>query len=88
MKIDSKKINTFLKSMDDANFIYLKHMVEIRDLIQKLIKTYDIPKKDFCERMKLNQKKYADYVSGNYNYTMMDIAKVNAYSHELHSRIN
>lgn len=85
LTIDSKKIGAFLKPLGEAEFIYLKHIVEIRSSIYRLIQAHNISKTDFCKRMDIPLKKYADFIKGNYNYSVLELSRLNAYYMELES---
>jgi predicted XRE-type DNA-binding protein len=83
MKIDTKKIGSFLKSIDGADYIYMQRCMEMRNAINNLIKRHDLSKKDVCQRFKLKTSKYNDFVKGNYNYSVKDMAILNAAFMEL-----
>jgi hypothetical protein len=78
MEIDTEKIGLFLKSMNGAEYIYLQHCMEMRNGISSLIKRHNLSKEDVCERFKIEPEIYDDYVKGNYNYSIMDMARLNA----------
>ncbi len=78
MKIDIKKIGAFLKSMDGADYIYLEYTIGMRSSIQSLIKQHKLTKEDVCNRFKIKPNKYIDFTKGNYNYSVMDMACLNA----------
>ena len=83
MKIDTKKIGLFLKSMDGAEYIYLHHCMQFRASLERLIKAHNLSKEEVCQRFKIKPAKYNDYVKGNYNYSIMDMACLNAAHMEL-----
>lgn len=83
MKIDTKKIGAFLKSIDGAEYLYMKHCMDMRNSINNLIKRHNLSKQDICERFKIKPAKYNDYVKGNYNYSIMNMARLNATFMEL-----
>lgn len=78
MEIDTEKIGAFLKSMDGAEYTYLQHCMEMRSGICSLIKRHNLSKEDVCERFKIEPEIYDDYIKGNYNYSIMDMARLNA----------
>ena len=78
MEIDTEKIGSFLKSLDGAEYTYLQHCMEMRSGISSLIKRHNLSKEDVCERFKIEPEIYEDYVKGNYNYSIMDMARLNA----------
>ena len=77
MKIESKKIGRFIKSLNDAEFIYLKHTVDISEAIRHLIKRHKLSKAQVCEFFKTTPNKYNDIVKGNFNYSLHEIACLN-----------
>jgi hypothetical protein len=86
MKIDSKKVGLFLKSINEAEYIFMQHCMQMRDNINTLIKRHNLSKEEFCQRFRIKPAKYNDYIKGNYNYSIMDIACLNAAFIELESK--
>ena len=72
--IDVKGIGKFLKSMQGADFIYLEHTVSFRSNLEKMMKRYNLTKEYMCEKFKLPAPDYANFISGNYNYSLCDFA--------------
>jgi len=85
MKINTKKIGVILKSLDVADYIYLEQCMKMRNGINNLIKRHNLSKNDVCERFKITPLKYNDLIKGNYNYSISDIACLNASFVELES---
>lgn len=85
MDINVKKIGAFLKYLDNGDFIYLKHCVGIRDSISELISRHSLTKDFVCQKFNLKPNKFNDFVKGNYNYTIRDLACLNALYMELES---
>lgn len=83
LRIDVRKIGTFLKSIDGAEYMFMRHCMGMRDSIQNLIKRHELTKADFCQRFKIKPAKYQDYIMGNYNYSVHDMACLNAAFMEL-----
>jgi predicted XRE-type DNA-binding protein len=79
MKIDTKKIGAFLKSINDAEYIYITHCMNMRNGISSLIKKHNLSKEEVCQAFGIKPSKYDDYVKGNYNYSLMDMACLNCY---------
>ena len=81
-KLDSKKVRTFLKELNSVEFRYLELTVQMVGSIDNLIKKYKLDKERFCELFHIKPTKYVDYIKGNYNYTVNDMATLNyAYQH-------
>ena len=72
--INVKGIGKFLKSMKGADFLYLKHTVIFRSNLEKMMKRYNLTKEYMCEKFHLSAPDYANFISGNYNYSLRDIA--------------
>lgn len=85
MNVNSKKIGSFLKSLNEAEFIYMGHCMGMRDTINRLIKKHKVSKADFCLKFKIKPGQYNDFVKGNRNYSAMDMATLNAFYVELES---
>jgi hypothetical protein len=85
MKIDTKKIGAFLKSTDGAEYLYMRHCMDMRNEINNIIKRHNLSKQDVCEKFKIKPAKFHDYIMGNYNYSVHDMACLNAAFMELES---
>lgn len=85
-KIDTKKIGTFLKSLGNAEFKYLLHCANIRDQIEHLIEEHKLTKKEACKMFNISHRAYSNFVKGNRNYDMEDMARLNAVFVELTNR--
>jgi hypothetical protein len=77
-KLDSKKVRTFLKNINSVEFRYLELTMQMASGMQNLIQRYKLDKKRFCDLFGINAKKYDDYTKGNFNYTVDDMALLNA----------
>jgi hypothetical protein len=77
-KLDSKKVQTFLKELNSIEFRYLELTVQMASGLQNLIQRYRLDKKRFCDLFGINIKKYDDYTKGNFNYSVEDMALLNA----------
>lgn len=86
MEIDTKKIGDFLKRIDGAEYIYLQRCMELRNAIEQLIKRHNLSKQDVCARFQIKPVRYSDFVKGNYNYNVKDMANLNAAFIELEMR--
>lgn len=76
-KDNYKKIGAFLKGLDPVEFRYLELTVQLASSIQSLIRSYNLTKEEFCEMFSINPKKYDDYIKGNFNYSLHDMATLN-----------
>jgi len=86
LQINTKKIGSILKSIDGAEYMYMRHCMGVRDALSQLIKTHNISQEDFCQRFNIKPSKYKDFVMGNYNYSIKDLACLNAVFIELETQ--
>ena len=77
-KLDSKKIRTFLKSINSVEFRYLELTMQMAGSMQNLVQKYNLDKQRFCDLFGISTKKYDDYIKGNFNYSVNDMALLNA----------
>ncbi len=77
IKIDVKRIGKVLKSINTAERIYLEHCIDISNALKELIKKYNLTKEFVCQRFKVTPKRYTDFIIGNYEYSLMDMARLN-----------
>ena len=82
-KQDYKKVREFLKDLGPVEFRYLELTVDLAKNIQLLITRFGLTKEKFCELFKIKKTQYENYTKGNFLYSITDIAKLNAVSHQL-----
>ena len=82
-KLDSNKVRTFLKDLNSVEFRYLELTVQMVSSFDNLIKRYKLDKERFCELFHIKPTKYVDYIKGNFNYTIDDMAILNAVYQQL-----
>lgn len=83
IKINTKKVGLFLKDLNEAERIYLGHVFNLSNSIMRLIKKFDLTKKEVCEKYEIKPNKYNDFICGNWNYDLKIMAKTNAWFIEL-----
>lgn len=83
ININTKKVGGFLKSLTEAERIYLGHTFNLSNNIRKLIKKFNLTKQQVCEKYGIKLNKYNDFVSGNCNYDLSAMARTNAWFMEL-----
>lgn len=81
-----KKIGQFLKSVDGAEYLFMRHCMGMRDNIQELIKRHKLTKNDVCERFNIKPSQYKNFIMGNFNYDMGHMARLNSSFIELESK--
>lgn len=84
--MDTKKIKKFLKSVDGAELIYLRYSMTIRQNLESLINEFQLNKMDVCTRFKVKPTQYYNFVRGNFNYTIEDLARINSAFIELETK--
>ena len=78
MEYNFKKVGRFLKGLQPVEFRYLELTIQITSGLQSLSKKYNLSEERFCELFHINLSKYENYLKGNYNYTVHDMAMLNA----------
>lgn len=78
IKVNSKKVGTFLKSLSEPDYCYLRLTLQMVEGLRSLIKRHKLSKEDVCQRFKIKPAKYTDFVKGNINYSLHDMARLNA----------
>lgn len=86
MSIDTKKVGLFLKYITDAEYLYLQHCIDIRNAANNLINRHNLSKEEFCKLLEIKPSKYTDFITGNYNYSVHDMACINAAFMELEAK--
>lgn len=74
MKLNTNKIQRFLKSLNNAEFYYVQNCVNIAGSIKNMIRTYKLTKEFICEEFKVSDDNYDAFISGGYNYSVNDIS--------------
>lgn len=78
IKMNIKKIGSFLKSLNEAEYMYIRHTMDLRNAITSLMRKYDLKKEDIIKRFVIKPAKYNDFIKGNYNYSVHDMAIINS----------
>ena len=82
-KLNSKKIKTFLGSINPVEFRFLELTVQMASSFNSLIRTYNLDKERFCELFHISPKRYENYIKGNTTYKLDDMATLNAVYRQL-----
>lgn len=77
--LNSRKIGKFLKDLNVAEFNYLRHVVQLRTSIQSLMKTHKVTKAQLCKEMRIRPDKFQDFITGNFNYDVGHLSRLNAF---------
>lgn len=87
MKVNTKQIGQFLKTINELDYEYLQLTMQMRNGIQNLIARHNLSKAEFCKRFQITTRQYPDYIVGNYNYSLNDMACLNASFIELEAKL-
>ena len=83
IEIDTTKIGAFLKSLNDAEYRYMGYCMEILDSINGLIHEFNLDKDFICARFKISVDSYEDFITGTFDYSLREMAILNALFMEL-----
>jgi hypothetical protein len=86
VRINNKKVGQFLKSINEAERIYLVHTLNLSSSINRLIDKFDLSKEEVCSKFGIELKKYNDFVCGNYMYDLRIMSITNAWFIELETK--
>lgn len=75
---DYKKVGKFLKGLTEVEFRYLELCMNFVSGIQSLINKYKLEKDAIVDLFEIKSKDYYNYISGNYDYSIKDVAMLNA----------
>ena len=79
MKIEkSEEIKKYISGLSATDYIYLRYIMEIRDIIAALIKNHNLTKERFCELIDLPLDLFEPFTTGDYEYTISDLATINS----------
>jgi len=80
VQLDSKRIGLFLRTLNDAEFIYLRHTTEFVDSLKRLMRDNpEMTKPEICNKFNVSPKRYHDFTTGCYNYDLLHVAILNAW---------
>lgn len=77
-EIRSHAIQNFISGLNDAEFIFLQHLLDFRKNLHDLKIKYNLSDLKLRERLNLSKEEYANYIKGAKNFDLIDIANVNA----------
>ena len=83
---DFGKVRKMLKSLNDGEYRYLEMTMGFVTGMKELIRKFKLDKKTFCEMFKINPRIYNDYIKGNYNYSVKDMAMLHCVFMELETK--
>jgi predicted transcriptional regulator len=76
-KLNSKKIKSFLREINDVEYRYLELTMQIVSGIKSLISRYNLSKEEFCKLFGITPKVYDRYICGDFTYKLDDMATLN-----------
>jgi hypothetical protein len=81
--LNSRKVGLFLKGINEAERVYLGHTLNFSNNLLSLIRDFKLSKKQVCDKFEISPKKYNNFICGNQNYDLKDMARLNAWFMEL-----
>jgi len=72
----SKNIGKIISQLTDLEFRQMQHYVQIVGWLKGIFEHCDHDKDKFCAIMKINPKIFNRYISGNYNYKIIDLVRI------------
>ena len=82
MKLDSKKIFTFLRALTDTEYTLLDHLLYMRQLVHSCL---DIggTKDEIVRRAGIKPTEYTKFISGGFDYNLFHMTAIETYLKEL-----
>jgi hypothetical protein len=77
MKIKSVQIGEFLKSLNEAEYQFLKLTMNVVEGIKTLREDYRVTKEVICKEFDIKEDAYENFIKGNYAYAISHIATLN-----------
>lgn len=75
LKIINKGVEELL-NLTKSNRIFSNTSLNISNLLIDYLKYNDINEKDICEKLKINKEKLKQYLSGTYNFTILELSQL------------
>lgn len=76
MKVNEKKIHTFLKSLNEAESIYAKHCIDFGISLWRLKIRHELSDKAIAAHFSISERKVKSYLKGACNFGVHDLAKL------------
>lgn len=77
MKIRNVQIGEFLKSLNEAEYQFLKLTIDVVNGIKSLIGDYGMTKEEICKSFNIKDDGYENFIKGNYAYAISHMATIN-----------
>jgi len=72
------KVRKFLGGLSTHEYSYLELTMQVAGNIKNLMLKFNIDKETLIEELSIKPETYDKYISGNFDYSIMDMANVNA----------
>lgn len=86
VRIDSKKVFSFVRGLSPAEANFLSNLMNTRFKVQALISATKITKKEFCDKMEISVNQYRDFVLGSFNYSINHLVKLGCLQYDFESK--
>ena len=77
MTINTKKITAFLRTLNEAEILYLQHCLDFAEKVRHMIRKHNLSKEQLCKLLHIKESQYNDYVKGARNFDLNDFANLN-----------
>ena len=74
----AEKVRKFLAGLTDLEYRYLRLQCQVANDARTIVHKHNISREEFCIEMKISQEEYDAYMTGGFNYTLMDMARLQA----------
>ena len=74
----AEKVRKFLASLTDLEYRYLRLQCQVANEARDIVMTFNISREEFCVHMGITQEEYDMYMTGGYEYDLMQMAKLQA----------
>ena len=77
-KDDYKMVRKFISELTPSEFRYAELTMQFVNAYNDIIKRHQLSKEDFCKLFNVKPKNYNNFIKGNYNYNVNDMAILNS----------
>lgn len=61
ISIDNKKIHKFMRELNEAEFLYVSHIMDFVSSLKHMIKRHKLSKEQFCTLFDIKPSQYKNY---------------------------
>ena len=86
-KDDYNMVRKFISELTTSEFRCAELTIQFVKAYNDLIKRHQLTKEDFCKLFNVKSKNYNNFIKGNYNYTVNDMAILNSIHAKLEAEL-